>query len=135
MSTGKRLLKIASIIMIVAGAIGIITNIIVIAGGGALAALGYSKAALIIIGGIVMLIGSVFELVVGILGTKNAYVAGAGAKYFTLGIVVLAIDVIGFILTAIGSQTNAGAIIVDIIFGFGIPIFFIVACSLAKKED
>ena len=134
MTTNKVLFRIASILMIVGGAAGIITNLIAMIGGITLAGWGYGKAALIIIGAIICLLGAIYELIVGIKGTKGVHTPGVPAKLMTPGIIVFAIELVGFILLAIGAGAGAGTIVVDILFGFGAPIFFIITCYLNRNN-
>ena len=134
MTTNKVLFRIASIIMIVGGAASIISNLIAMIGGFTLAAWGYGKAALIIIGSIICLLASILQLIVGIKGTKGVHTPGVPATLMGSGLIVLVAQIIGFILVAIGAGSGAGTIIVDILFGFGAPIFFIITCYLDKKN-
>ena len=133
MTTQKVLFRIASILMIVGGAANIISGIVGLIGGIALSK--YFSVGLLIVGFIIVLLGGVYQLIVGIQGTKNVHTAGIGAKLFIPGIVVVAIQLIGLILSAAGAHSGAGSIIVSVLFGLGCPIFFIITCVLRKKAE
>ncbi len=135
MTTQKVLFRIASILMIVGGAANIISGIIGMIGGITLAHWGYGKAGLIIVGFIITILAAIYQLIVGIQGSKNVPTPGIGAKLFVPGIIVLVAQFIGFLLAAIGAGSGAGSIIVSVLFGLGCPIFFIITCVLRKKAE
>lgn len=125
---GKNFLKVTGIIMIVGGGLGIIISILAFVGIAALAALGASSVALYA-AGIISLVGSVLELVAGIMGVKECGNPEKANTCLIWGIVVVACSVLSTIISvAGGGEFNVFSFIIGLI----LPALYIVGASKNK---
>ena len=139
---GGTLLKVMGIIMIVGGALNIILSIVLIAAVAALIAMGAPGG--IIVGIIITILGGIAELIAGIICTKNARNAEKATKCMVWCIIVIALQLIGVIITAIGAGAmaksvgatlnNGGSTVVSIILGMVVPVIAIIAAVMNKKS-
>ncbi len=131
----NQMLKVCGIIMIVGGSIGIILNIVAVAGVSALAALaayaGASIAAgLLTFACILMLAGSAMELVTGILGVKNCDKPEKVNSCIVCCIIVVSLSLLGTILTvAAGGSFN----FFSFLLGLVLPALYLVGAFQLKK--
>ena len=135
---GKGLLKVVGILMIIGGALSIIMSIIAIAGVGALTYLadGLSSAQLnptiIYTSCVVMILGSVAELIAGIIGVKNCAKPEKATSCLVFGIIVAIFNLLGIIIGAVG---GSGFNFVSLIIGLVLPVLFIVGAVMNKKSN
>jgi len=113
---GKGILKVVSILFIVFGAIGAIFSIIALVGSAWLSTMTMGMTGILVVGTIIALIGSAFELVIGIIGLKKCEDPSQANFFIVTGIVLCALYLISMIMTfSILSLIN-----------FVLPILFIV---------
>lgn len=144
------LLKVASIIMMVGGIIGAVVSVImaiVVGLGAAVLSTDEGKAAiaesnvdgstatvvmgLIVVATIILVIGSVLEIIAGVKGKKNWNNPAAAQSLMIFGIVVAAVTLIGNILFASG---GAGTQVVSILTGLVVPVLYIIGAVQLKKQ-
>lgn len=111
---GSKFLKVTGILMIVFGALALILSIVAAIGLAALAALDlntwqYTLAV------ILMLVGSIFELIAGIVGVKNCNKPEKAGTCMVWGIIVIALSVLSDVLTLVGNPDNFS--IVSLLYG------------------
>ena len=134
---GKGLLKVVSILFIIFGAIATIVSIIAVLGSAILTSaaselageVGAAIGGLLLVGTIIMLIVSVLELVLGIVGVgKRAGDPSKAGYYIVTGIILCVLALVSLILTIAndGSWWTNG-------IGFVLPILYIVGGSMNKK--
>lgn len=131
---GSSLLKIASILLIVFGAIGIIVSII-----GLVSLVGLSSffraydtdfnLGLLYVAGILGLVGTVLRLVAGIIGLKNHNNKAKAGTCFMWGIIIVAFTVVSSILTVIGGNSFP---FLSFIIGLIVPALYIVGAHQNK---
>lgn len=132
-ASGKVLLKVVGIILIVFGAIGTILSILALIGGGAAAAyLNIALGAVAIIAGIVSLLGALCNLAAGILGVKFCAVVEKAKLLAIFAIVMAALQVIGFVLSLISGQWFVTAIIA-LVIGLVLPALFLIGALKNKN--
>lgn len=125
---GKNFLKVTGIIMIVGGGLGIIISIFAFVGIAALVALGASSGALYA-SGIISLVGSVIELVAGIMGVKECGNPEKANTCLMWGIIVVACSVLSTIISVIGGgEFNVFSFIIGLI----LPVLYIVGAAKNK---
>ncbi len=119
----NKLVFVVSIIMIVGGAIGLITN------------LAAASAILYVFGGvgiavlIVSVILGVVEIIAGILGVRGASDPAQGQRLFTLGIALLALAVVMMIVNIMTGSVGATAVV-----GLLLPILFVVGANQLRQR-
>ena len=125
---GKGFLKVCGILMIIGGGISCLISLIAIIG---VAAAFVAGAGLLAFALIVGIIGAVLELVTGIIGVKNCAKPEAATKCLAWGVVVLVLNVLSVILSAVNSGD----------FGFFsfitsciVPVLFIIGAVLNKNS-
>lgn len=126
---GKGLLKVVSILFIIFGAIATIISLIAVLGAAALTAYAGELAAVLMIGMILLLVVSVLELILGIVGLKKCGDPAKAGFFIVTGIVLCALSLLSIILTL----TNGGTFDVTGGVGFILPILYIVGGSMNKK--
>lgn len=144
---GKVLLKVMGIIMIVGGAISVIVSIFLAIAAAGLIAVG--GPALLIIGVILTILGSVAELIAGIICTKNAAKPENATKCMVWSIIVLVLQLLGVILVLAGSAAmvkeltaqgvqasinSTPSTIISIVVGIVIPVLAIIGAVMNKKS-
>lgn len=136
---GKGLLKVVGILMIIGGAISIIMSIVAIAGVGALTYLAdgdLSSAQLnptiIYTSCVVMILGSVAELIAGIIGVKNCTKPEKATSCLVFGIIVAIFNLLGIIIGAVG---GSGFNFMSLVTGLVLPVLFIVGAVMNKKSN
>ena len=134
---GKGLLKVVGILMIIGGALSIIMSIIAIAGVGALTYLAdgdLSSAQLnpTIIYTSCVVLGSVAELIAGIIGVKNCAKPEKATSCLVFGIIVAIFNLLGIIIGAVG---GSGFNFVSLVIGLVLPVLFIVGAVMNKKSN
>lgn len=128
---GSKFLKVTGILMIVFGALALILSIVAAIGLAALAALDlntwqYTLAV------ILMLVGSIFELIAGIVGVKNCTKPEKAGTCMVWGIIVIAISVLSDVLTLVGNPDNFS--IVSLLTGLVIPVLYLIGAVMNKKS-
>ena len=127
---GSKFLKVTGILMIVFGALALILSIVAAIGLAALVALDlntwqYTLAV------ILMLVGSVFELIAGIVGVKNCNKPEKAGTCMVWGIIVIALSVLSNVLTLVGNPDNFS--IVNLLTGLVIPVLYLIGAVMNKK--
>lgn len=127
---GSKFLKVTGILMIVFGALALILSIVAAIGLAALVALDlntwqYTLAV------ILMLVGSIFELIAGIVGVKNCTKPEKAGTCMVWGIIVIAISVLSDVLTLVGNPDNFS--IVSLLTGLVIPVLYLIGAVMNKK--
>lgn len=127
---GSKFLKVTGILMIVFGALALILSIVAAIGLAALAALDlntwqYTLAV------ILMLVGSIFELIAGIVGVKNCNKPEKAGTCMVWGIIVIALSVLSDVLTLVGNPDNFS--IVSLLTGLVIPVLYLIGAVMNKK--
>ena len=127
---GSKFLKVTGILMIVFGALALILSIVAAIGLAALAALDlntwqYTSAV------ILMLVGSIFELIAGIVGVKNCNKPEKAGTCMVWGIIVIALSVLSNVLTLVGNPDNFS--IVNLLTGLVIPVLYLIGAVMNKK--
>lgn len=127
---GSKFLKVTGILMIVFGALALILSIVAAIGLAALVALElntwqYTLAV------ILMLVGSIFELIAGIVGVKNCNKPEKAGTCMVWGIIVIALSVLSNVLTLVGNPDNFS--IVNLLTGLVIPVLYLIGAVMNKK--
>ena len=127
---GSKFLKVTGILMIVFGALALILSIVAAIGLAALVALElntwqYTAAV------ILMLVGSIFELIAGIVGVKNCNKPEKAGTCMVWGIIVIALSVLSNVLTLVGNPDNFS--IVNLLTGLVIPVLCLIGAVMNKK--
>lgn len=127
---GSKFLKVTGILMIVFGALALILSIVAAIGLAALASLDlntwqYTAAV------ILMLVGSIFELIAGIVGVKNCNKPEKAGTCMVWGIIVIALSVLSNVLTLVGNPDNFS--IVNLLTGLVIPVLYLIGAVMNKK--
>lgn len=118
-------LKVASIIMIVGAALGIITGAIFLAGVGLLGALleAHDSMALLYASGALIIVASAIQLIAGIIGLKACKQPEKAKTCIIWGIIIVVLSVASIILSlAAGGDFN----ITNTILNFVVPVLYIV---------
>ena len=127
---GSKFLKVTGILMIIFGALALILSIVAAIGLATLAALDlntweYTAAV------ILMLVGSIFELIAGIVGVKNCNKPEKAGTCMVWGIIVIALSVLSNVLTLVGNPDNFS--IVNLLTGLVIPVLYLIGAVMNKK--
>ena len=127
---GSKFLKVTGILMIVFGALALILSIVAAIGLATLAALDlntwqYTAAV------ILMLVGSIFELIAGIVGVKICNKPEKAGTCMVWGIIVIALSVLSNVLTLVGNPDNFS--IVNLLTGLVIPVLYLIGAVMNKK--
>ena len=127
---GSKFLKVTGILMIIFGALALILSIVAAIGLAALVALElntwqYTLAV------ILMLVGSIFELIAGIVGVKNCNKPEKAGTCMVWGIIVIALSVLSNVLTLVGNPDNFS--IVNLLTGLVIPVLYLIGAVMNKK--
>ena len=101
---GKNFLKITGILMIVGGAISILSSLVAIAGIALLISIG-AGTPFLYVASIFLILSAAMELVAGILGVKNCARPDKAQSCIVWGAVVAAFCVLGSILTVVGGSS------------------------------
>ena len=129
------MLKVCGILMIIGGSLGILINIIAVIGVGAVAALAAYAGAGMIVGlltfaCILMLAGSVMELVTGILGVKNRDKPEKVKSCITCCFIVIALSLLGTVLTIVsGGSVNFFSLLLSLV----LPVLYLIGAFQLKK--
>ena len=127
---GSKFFKVTGILMIIFGALALILSIVAAIGLAALASLDlntwqYTLAV------ILMLVGSIFELIAGIVGVKNCNKPEKAGTCMVWGIIVIALSVLSNVLTLVGNPDNFS--IVNLLTGLVIPVLYLIGAVMNKK--
>ena len=127
---GSKFLKVTGILMIIFGALALILSIVAAIGLAALVALDlntweYTAAV------ILMLVGSIFEMIAGIVGVKNCNKPEKAGTCMVWGIIVIALSVLSNVLTLVGNPDNFS--IVNLLTGLVIPVLYLIGAVMNKK--
>ena len=127
---GSKFLKVTGILMIIFGALALILSIVAAIGLAALVALDlntwqYTLAV------ILMLVGSIFEMIAGIVGVKNCNKPEKAGTCMVWGIIVIALSVLSNVLTLVGNPDNFS--IVNLLTGLVIPVLYLIGAVMNKK--
>lgn len=131
---GSNFLKVTGILMIIGGALSIILCIIAIAGVALLlAALGSEASPGLLYASLILaLVGSVAELIAGIIGVKNCKNADKAQSCIIWGAIVVGLTVLSSIFGVVGGDKFD---VVSLIIGLVIPALYIWGAVLNKKAN
>ncbi|MDD5796018.1 MAG: hypothetical protein PUD24_03685 [Oscillospiraceae bacterium] len=129
---GSKFLKVTGILMIIFGAISIVVSIIALMGLGVLEALG-APMGLLWASGIIALVGSVAQLVAGIIGVVNCDKPEKANSCIVWGIAVAAMSIIANVFTLIGYPQNFS--FVSVISGLLIPVLYLIGAFKNKQSN
>lgn len=126
---GKGLLKVVSILLIIAGAFAVITSIFGAAGSALLSYLEIQSGGTMTVAMIISAIIGILEIVFGSLGIKRCAIPAQGQFFLVAGIVLCAIQLLNMVLHSISSgfPQIAG------LLGFVLPVLYIVGGVKNKK--
>ena len=130
---GTAFLKVTGILMIIGGAISVITGIIAALGVAALVYIsdGTVSSALLYASVILMIVSAVAELVAGIIGVANCKKPDKAGSCIVLGIIVAVLSVAGTILNSVGGGSFSAF---SLILGLVLPVLYIIGAVFNKKE-
>ncbi|MEG0374838.1 MAG: hypothetical protein RR547_01475 [Raoultibacter sp.] len=139
-SSSQKALKILSIVMIVLAILSIVSGLFMIIGGGAVAGTTVYggddsmavMAAAAMIGGVMILVGGIINLIIGIFGLRGANNPQKIGVFFVLaiiGVVVTALSFVGNIMS--GSDFTT---IISGLISFVLPVACVVLANNIKKE-
>lgn len=125
---GATLLKVAGILMIIGGALSIILSIVAIAGIAALAYLsdGSLSMGMLYASGALLAVGSVAELIAGILGAANSKKTEKAKTCIVWGVIVAVLSAAGIILNAVGGGDFSA---VSVVTGLALPVLYIIGAA------
>ena len=127
---GSKMLKVMGILCIIFGAISIVINIIALVGVGALAAMGAPAGALTA-SCIISFLGSIFELVAGIMGVLNWAKPEKAMTCIIFGILIAACSVISTVIVLVAYPQSFNA--VSIFSGLIVPVLYLIGAFQLKK--
>ncbi len=119
---GKGLLKVVSILFIVAGGFATLSSIVGTAGSAWLSSIGVLSGGMMIAAMISSVIIGVLEILFGILGIKRCENPTEGGFFITAGGILCALQLLNMVLHSIG----IGFVQVFGLLGFILPVLFIV---------
>jgi hypothetical protein len=125
---GKGMLKVVSILFIVFGAIAFIVSLLAVLGSAVVTAYTAGLASILLIASIVMMLASVLELVIGIIGLKKCGDPAQGGFFVTTGSILCIVALISLILRIAGGSFGWTGFV-----GFVLPILYIVGGVMNKK--
>ena len=125
---GATLLKVTGILMIIGGAISVVMSIIAVAGIAAIAYLsdGAVSMGMLYASAALMAVGSVAELIAGILGVANSKKPEKAKTCVVWGVIVAALSVAGIVLNAIGGGSFSA---VSAVTGLVLPVLYIIGAA------
>lgn len=126
---GATFLKVTGIIMIVVAALGIILGIVALIAAIAANALADGALGLLIVAALIALVGSVLQLIAGIIGVKNCNKPEKAQTCIVWGAIVAALNVLSVVLTV----AQGGDIAVSGILGIVVPALFIFGAIKNKQ--
>ena len=124
---GKNFLKVTGILMIIAGAIAIITSLIAIAGIAFLISIG-AGTPFLYVASIFMVLSSAMELVAGV---KNCVRPDKAQSCIVWGAVVAAFCVLGSILTVVGGGSFP---VFSLLLGLVLPALYIIGAVKNQQK-
>ncbi len=128
---GRGFLKVCGILMIIGGVLGLLAAVVMVLGISALVSVGAPvSATLLTVAAVIILAGSVFQLIVGIQGVKNCGNVEAADKLIKLGAAIIVINIIGVIVSvAAGGEFNIVSVLTNCI----VPGLFIYGAVKNKQ--
>ena len=139
---GKTLLKVMGILMIIGAALGIIVAIFAIMAAMSIAGIGVAAGeagvgiavgTLLIVAIIITALGSILQLIAGIIGIKHCNNPAKATTCIVWGIIVLILQIISLIFTITNGEQTTFSIITSILFGLAVPVLYIVGAAMNKK--
>jgi hypothetical protein len=127
---GKGLLKVVSILLIIAGAFAVITSIIGAAGSALLTYLEIQSGNTLTAAMIISAIIGILEIIFGILGIKRCAIPAQGQFFLVSGIILCATQLSNMIVHAISS----GFPQVAGLLGFVLPVLYVVGGLMNKRS-
>ena len=136
---GKGLLKVVGILMIIGGGIFFFISIFFLLSvgnftyftDGDLSSVQLNPT-IIYTSCVVMILGSVAELIAGIIGVKNCKKPEKATSCLVFGIIVAIFNLLGIIIGAVG---GSGFNFVSLVIGLVLPVLFIVGAVMNKKSN
>jgi len=121
---GKGMLKVVSILFIIFGAIATVVSIIALAGAALLGSISGGSTGLLTFATVLLVISSVGELVVGIIGIKKSGIVSAANFFIVTGIIFCVINLVSMIMFF---QVTS-------LIGFVLPVLYVVGGFMNKKS-
>ncbi|MGN0470019.1 MAG: hypothetical protein ACI4GV_03790 [Acutalibacteraceae bacterium] len=143
-ANGAKFLKVTGILMIVFGAIAVITSIVALLGIGALNVMSDAAGVtslinstqynfgMLYVAGFISLISSVLELVAGIMGVINAEKPEKAKTCMVWGIIVAVMCVVGCIFTTIGGNAFP---FFSLVTGLVVPVLYIIGAYKNQQNQ
>ncbi len=125
---GKGLLKVVSILFIIFGAIATIVSFLALIGSAAITAYLGDLGIVLILATAIMLIASVLELVLGIVGLKKCSDPEKAGLFIVTGIILCVLTLVSMIMNIASAGFSAISLI-----GFVLPVLYIVGGAMNKK--
>ena len=137
-SRGNGFLKVCGILMIIGGALSIILGVVALIAGLAIGGSdrgpeGADVGTLLVLASIILAVGGILELIAGIVGVVNSNKPQKAVACIVWGFIVLIVQIVGIVLSAMGG-TSFGSIIISIITGIALPVLYLIGAFLNKKQ-
>lgn len=130
---GAGFLKVTGILMIIGGAIGIIFSIIALFSVPVVVLFNpLVEPGMLYASGALALIGSIAQLVAGIIGVVNSKKPEKAMTCIVFGVIVAVFNVAGVILNAVGGGSFN---FVSLITGLVLPVLYVIGAGLNKKAQ
>ena len=130
MGSGSKMLQVVSILMIIFGAIAVVFELIGLLGLAVIIEF-YGLSGMLYLAYILLMIGAIAELVVGIIGVTGCKDPSKAQMLLTCGIVIIAITVLGNLLSII--FYSDGFNVFSLASGLLFPILFTVGAVQMKN--
>ncbi|MBR5407267.1 MAG: hypothetical protein IKX95_05010 [Lachnospiraceae bacterium] len=134
--TSRKILKIAGILSIIGGAIGLLVGILAVAGGGILAGYGegddQTSGAIVLIAGVVLLISGIVSLIEGICSTRAAKDTSKIMPAWIFAIIGLIFNGLSFIMNVVQSGFSSA---LSGIASIAFSVLIFLAANTIKKEE
>lgn len=148
---GKTFLKVTGILLIIFGALGLISSLVSMAGASVLSALaaefGANLGGILMLSAIVSIVLGAVDLVAGILGVKNAQLPEKAQVCFIMGIIMVLLQVVSFIFALVVNSSmtpiyeaagmpNPGIVtsVLGLIVGLVLPVLYLVGANKNKQS-
>ncbi len=126
------ILLVTGILLIIGGAIGLVSSIIAVLGARVAAVIFADQkgVGLLVFAAVLLLISAIVSLITGILGVVNADKPAKANVLIIFGILTALFSVLGNILTVAGGGTFS---VLSLITGLAVPVLFLVGAFQNKK--
>jgi len=127
----NKLLQICGILMIIGGSLGIILSIVAVIAALALVALVGGTAIYVLIAAIIAIVSSIVSLIAGVTGVKNAAVPANAGKCITIGMINIALSLLGNVIGVIGGNSFFS---ISTFTGLVLPALYLVGAYQNKNQ-